>query len=1298
MKTTPCNKEKSVKKVTSKNNNHFLKLAVFTIIVLAGGTLEAALSPNLQLTSQKTTVGSTPQQVIDGSTATWGTSTSYGYWQAYGPVANTTLTTSRFNYTTTSSTWGIGLGTAQPPGPNQATVPSTAGAVIAAIGAGTITGATGTAGAIQIGSSSGGNSPAVAAMVFEKTVAGAYSITTAAATVANASITINGSLDSGDSTFAQGTYGIQVVSGATAPTFTNAGTATTTSINIILAANQIWQNAGVGTMLINDSVSGGFTLTTKGAISFGGITNSLTGLTIAAGQTTFAGTSGFTQAATVVNGGTLDLAGTSHSIGTGALTLQNGTIQNGTLTAASYGIQSGTISGSLGTGVVTKTTTGTVNMTGANSGMTGTVGVNAGTLEFNTSLGSGAVTVNAGTLQYDGTTLAAINGGLTMSGSTTLSLTGGGNGGISSTGAVALGTASQTNFISLSGLYTAGTLAAPNSYTLINTTGTGALTTPGTLQFTGSTLGNSTVGANGTATVGRTQYVFTTTTGTAGSVVVAVSGGGIGIIWNGGSSGTWNDAVTANTIWNKVSDTNSSTPFYNNDSPTFGSGVSPTVTVASGGVAPATTTFSGINGDVATITNAGVSSATITNQSGIVNSGAGKAVLNTSISGNGGVTNSGTGEIDLNNNNTYTGATTVSGGKIVVGSAGSLGTGAVNVTAGTLDLGGTTESSTSFVISGGKLTNGAITAQSYALNGGQVGATIGAGAVTVGNNATTTLSGSATAASSISISSGATLALGASGVLSSAAFASQPGTLNLNGFNQSFGALTGNGPIKTGTGTLTWGISVATPSYTGLTTIDSGGAVVVTNSISTTIPASLFTGSGTVVYSPSNPSATTSSAKQITLTGENTTFTGTSLLNNAQVNFSGVNGSSIVDAFGTGPIAASNGTGLVNIKFAGAVGSYTIANEIYTGTATEQFKVSPVVSSTFTLSGVVSGAGTLSQGTGGTVIVANANNTFTGGYLQANGVTQIASGSALGAGPFTYDTTTDGSSKGIIRVTGTTEFTHNINIGRTALLADIGEIDVDSAKTFTVSGNILNATNASYSSFTTYTNSGLTKGGAGTLVLTGQNSYSGATTVSSGVLAMDGTNTFSALTVLTGATLAGHNGSLGAVSLNSGATLNPDLVSGARSLLNVTSLSLGSTTTLDIEYLNAPAGTGYDQIQINGGALTYSGALNINSLSSLATLFGGASQSVVLFSGMVNPTTGTLTSVVFNQSGQAADTFASSGTGAGVVWTDQTGNYTFTPSTGTLAVIMVPEPGTCAMVGLGLSALAVTIIRRRRND
>ena len=1302
MKTATPTQTENFSSASPQKYSNLLKLALLTLLLTPVGVMQAALSPNIQYTATKATVAN--QTISDGS-QTWGINTSYGYWQAYG-CTTTSGSASRYMYTTAATTvQGLTLGSTPGSG---VVAPSTYANIVAAFGAGTVTingvAPTGAAGTVQVGSSGGTSAPQAGAIVIEKTVGGgAYTFSTAANTVSITSITLAGVADTGDSTFAAGNYGIQVVPTAPAPTFTNAYTGTGANLTICITGSQIWQNAGTGNMVVNANVNNtngtAVTLTTKGAITFGSANNSIPALTVAAGTTTFAGGSAFQAAATTVNSGaTLDLGGTSHSIGTGALTLVGGTIQNGTLTAASYGLQSGTISGSLGTGAVNKTTGGNVNMTGANSTMTGTVAVNAGTLEFSTSLGSGAVTVTGGTLQYDGAALAAMNGGLNMSGGTTLALNGGGNGGLSSSsGAFVLGAPSSTTTVTLGGLYTAG-----NTYTLINTTGTGAISTPGTLQFSGTTLGGTTVGANGTTTVGRTTYAFTTTTGTGGSIKVAVSGGGLAINWNGGVTGTWDVANTGNQVWTKASDS-SSTSFYNNDSPTFGSGVSPTVSVASAGVAPATTTFAGVSGDVATI-NAADSTSVITNQTALVNSGGGRAVINAAITGNGSVTNSGTGETDLNAANTYTGGTTVSGGKLVVGNAGALGSGTLGLSGGSVvDLGGISSvTSGNITISGGStLQNGTITAANYYLNGGTVSASLGAGAITVGNSTTTTLSGSATAASGVTILSGATLALGASSVLPSGSITvPTSATLNLNGYNQSFNTISGAGAINSGTGTLTWGIG-ATTTFAGLETIATNGAIVITNGVNTTIAANLFAGSGTLVYSPSGNSSSSTASKTVTVTGLDPAFTGTTLFDNALVNFAdtSISGGTL-QAFGSSLLAVSNGTLLSNIKYNGTLVSGTIAipNAINTGSATDQFKISGVAGVTFSLSGVVSGSGTLSIGTGGNLLLGNSANTFSGGVTDSHGTVQVANGAALGGGQFTFDSTTDGSGNGILHVTGTTAFNNNIDIGRSAVANYVGEIDVDANKTFTVGGNILNATNANYSGFTPTGGAGLTKGGAGVLVLNGLqnggNTYTGATTVSAGTLAVNSTNTATTVTVATGATLAGNGGSVGAVTVSG--SLNPDIVSHSNGLMTMASLTLnsGSTTTLDVENINQSAGTGYDQIVINGGALAYNGTLNITSSQTLAQLFGGSAQSVVLFSGMTN-TTGDLTAVEFNAGATWTETATSSGV---FTYTDGVNTYSFTDATGTLAATVVPEPGTCAMVGLGLSALAVTIIRRRRND
>jgi autotransporter-associated beta strand protein len=240
----------------------------------------------------------------------------------------------------------------------------------------------------------------------------------------------------------------------------------------------------------------------------------------------------------------------------------------------------------------------------------------------------------------------------------------------------------------------------------------------------------------------------------------------------------------------------------------------------------------------------------------------------------------------------------------------------------------------------------------------------------------------------------------------------------------------------------------------------------------------------------------------------------------------------------------------------------------------------------------------------------------------------------------------------------------------------------------TISGAITNGfvTNGVYA---------LSKIGSGTLNLSGANTFVGGTRISGGVLNVTGSLLGSdTVTVNSGGKLSG-SGSAGNVLLTGTAALAPNV--GTAAVLTLESLSINSstaTTTLDLENINQAAGTGYDKIVINGGALAYNGTLDLTSSKTLAQLFGGVAQSVVLFSGMSTPT-GDLASVTFNAGSSWTETATSSGI---FTYTDGVNTYSFTDATGTLAATAVPEPGTCAMVGLGLSALAVTIIRRRRSD
>jgi autotransporter-associated beta strand protein len=154
-----------------------------------------------------------------------------------------------------------------------------------------------------------------------------------------------------------------------------------------------------------------------------------------------------------VNGGTLDLNGTSQGVGnftgSGGTILNNATGTNVTLTIGNSNGTGGDYSGVIanhtsGTGTValTKTGTGTITLSGANT-YTGATTINAGTLFVNGSLASGsAVTVNNSGSVLGGT--GTINGSVSIASSGAILEAGTGSTGQTLTmkGAVTMGSGS----------------------------------------------------------------------------------------------------------------------------------------------------------------------------------------------------------------------------------------------------------------------------------------------------------------------------------------------------------------------------------------------------------------------------------------------------------------------------------------------------------------------------------------------------------------------------------------------------------------------------------------------------------------------------------------------------------------------------------------------------------------------------------------------------------------------------------------------------------------------------------------
>jgi autotransporter-associated beta strand protein len=164
------------------------------------------------------------------------------------------------------------------------------------------------------------------------------------------------------------------------------------------------------------------TKTTTGIVSFGANNNYSGGTELNAGTLRLdVNNALLATGAVTVKGGELALGTTSQTVG--LLTLTSGLISGGTLAGAAYAFESGMVSSILsGTGALVKTTTGLLELAGANnySGTT-TVGVSGGAeagvirLSGAGKLSNAATRVFAGSLDLNGTdqtiTTLALGGG-----------------------------------------------------------------------------------------------------------------------------------------------------------------------------------------------------------------------------------------------------------------------------------------------------------------------------------------------------------------------------------------------------------------------------------------------------------------------------------------------------------------------------------------------------------------------------------------------------------------------------------------------------------------------------------------------------------------------------------------------------------------------------------------------------------------------------------------------------------------------------------------------------------------------
>lgn len=653
----------------------------------------------------------------------------------------------------------------------------------------------------------------------------------------------------------------------------------------------------------------------------------------------------------------------------------------------------------------------------------------------------------------------------------------------------------------------------------------------------------------------------------------------------------------------------------------------------------------------------------------------------------------------------------------------------LSVNTGTATIGGVTADASTF---SGTITLGSSTTAGHDLSlaaatGGNVtlsgiisdfaGITGAKGALTKTDLGTVTLKGANTYAGATTVSAGAlniqnNTALGTTTagttVSSGAALQIQGGiTVGAEALSLNGGGVANDGALRNISGSNSYGGAITLQSAS--TIASDAGILTLSNTLTNAGFTSTFRGAGNVTANgviSGTGALVKNDSGTLTLAGSNT-FSGGATLNG---------GTTVSYAGGLG---ASSGAVTINAATLELAATATTSRNFTLGSTASTFVVDP--SLTFTVGGVISGAGNLNTSGAGTLTLTGAN-TYTGTTNVTAGTLNIQNSGALGSGGAGAGTTVGsgatlqyqggitvaaslalsgtgvGGSGALVSVNGTNVQTGAVTLAGSALIAaNTGKLIIDAAIDDGRAGKQVNfggagdiAVNGIVSGTT-----GVVKDGTGTLTLSGANSYTGGTTLNAGTLWVSGDSGLggvgSSLSI-NAATLeiAGNSSTSRAISLGSASSTIQTDPSCSYSITSAITGSGGLTKT----------GTG---TLVLSGTNTYSGGTTINagtvvasSASSLGALTGGLN----LNAGVLEIATGFTTTRTVNV-GNSASTFQvdagqtytnSAGiTGSGGVTKNGTGtmviggNSTFSGATTVNAGTLVAAAPSGSALGLTVS-------------
>ncbi len=863
---------------------------------------------------------------------------------------------------------------------------------------------------------------------------------------------------------------------------TSTGTSTITFDNATLrpatGASSSFMS-GLNTAQIN---AGGLTIDTPLDITVsqvmsgtGALNKTGTAALTLSGANTFSG-------GTVLTAGTLNL-GNAAAAGTGTLTLNGGTITaSGAARTLSNPVTVGgnftvggtnalTFSGSANLGSATwsisAANTATTTLSGIVSGTGGLTKDGSGTLQLSGSSAntySGVTTVDSGTLLLAKSAgVNAIGGSLTVGDGT------GGAGAdivrLSAADQIATTavTVSASGLLDLNGFNeTIGSLSASagaqvglgaGTLTVGDSTST---TYPGSISGTGSVVkaGSGTLTLTGASTFSGASTVsagvlnIQNATALGGTGAVSVSSGAAlelpsGITISGQSLTLNGSGISGNGALRNVSGNNTWTGAVTLGSASTVQSDSGTLTI-SGGVS---------GGQTLTV------------------EGAGNTTVSGVISGAGALTKNDAGTVTLIGANTYSGNTTINAGTLNVGNA-AAGTGTLTLNGGTITASGAAQTLSNPVTVGGNFTVGGTNALTLSGSANLGSATW---SINAANAATTTLSGIVSGTGGLTKDGSGTLQLSGSGantysgattvdsgtlllaktagvnaiagsltvgdgtggagadivrlsaadqIATTAVTVSASGLLDLNGFNETIGSLSGSAgaQVGLGAGTLTVGDSTST-TYPG--SISGTGSVVKTGSGTLTLTsASTFSGAATVSAGVLN----VQNATALGGTGAVSVSSGAALELVGGITVSGqplmLNGSGIS---GNGALRNVSGNntwaGAVTLGSASTVQSDSGTLTIGGGVSGGQTLTVEGAGNT-TVSGVISGTGALTKNDAGTVTLSGAN-TYSGNTTINAGTVALGATGAIASPTITV---ASGATYNVSAVTGYT-------LGATQILA-----------------------------------------------------------------------------------------------------------------------------------------------------------------------------------------------------------------------------------------------------------------------